>query len=96
MIALLVDIHLAEGDLLERSLPAEEQPALLVQHYGQILQQHGIRAEDLQRSYAWYVERPLTMNQLYEEVIERLNRLQAGSQAQPPTAGEVVAPQASE
>ena len=77
MIALLVDIHLAEGDLLERNLPVEEQEPLLKAHYGPILSRHGITAKQLSDSYTYYVERPLTLNELYVEVIEELNRIQA-------------------
>ncbi len=57
MIALLVDIHLAEGDMLDRSLPAEEQEVLLREHYGMILARHRITAKQLQESYAYYIRR---------------------------------------
>jgi hypothetical protein len=82
MIAVLVDVHLAEGDLLERNLPAEEQEALLRSHYQPLLARHNISARQLMDSYAYYVERPLTLNAMYEEVIEDLNRIQAQVQAQ--------------
>jgi len=82
MIAVLVDVHLAEGDLLERNLPSEEQEALLRSHYEPLLARHGISARQLMDSYAYYVERPLTLNAMYEEVIEALNRIQAQVQAQ--------------
>ncbi len=82
MIRLLVDIHLAEGDLLERNLSAEEHLPFLQRHYGQILASHGISAKQLQDSYQFYVERPLTLNTMYNEVVEQLNRMQAAVEAE--------------
>jgi hypothetical protein len=80
-VSLMVDVHLAEGDLLERSLPADEQIALLSEHYSHILASQGIAPEVLQASYAWYTARPLTLNKLYDQVLEELNRMQAEVQA---------------
>lgn len=81
MIDLLVEIHLVEGDLLERNLPAEEQEPLLKAHYGPVLYRHNITAKQLSDSYAYYVERPLTLNAMYVQVIEKLNLIQAQVQA---------------
>ena len=88
MIALLVDIHLAEGDVLDRSLPAEDQAPVLQSHYAQILALHHISAQQLQESYQFYIERPITLNGMYDEVIEILNRMQANATSPAQTNGE--------
>jgi hypothetical protein len=80
-VALMVDVHLAEGDLLERNLSAEEQLVLLREHYSHILARHGMEPEVLEASYAWYTARPLSLNKLYDQVLEELNRMQAEVQA---------------
>lgn len=83
MISVFTDLHLAEGDALERALSPERSDSLLAVHYARIAREHATDLATIQRSYAWYVARPLTMKELYAEVIERLNRLQGEWQADP-------------
>jgi hypothetical protein len=83
MISVLTDMHLAEGDALERALSPERSDSLLAVHYARIARENGTDLATIHRSYLWYVARPLTMKDLYAEVIERLNRLQGEWQADP-------------
>jgi len=76
MTAVLLSMHLAEGDALERALPPEQTDSLLTLHYGNLAREHNTDLPTIQRSYAWYVARPLTLRAMYETVVEDLNRLQ--------------------
>lgn len=76
MTAVLLSMHLAEGDALERALPPEQTDSLLALHYGRLAREHKTDLPTIQRSYAWYVARPLTLRAMYETVVEDLNRLQ--------------------
>lgn len=83
MVSVFTAMHLAEGDALERALSPGRSDSLLAVHYARIAREHDTDLAAIRRSYAWYVARPLTMQDLYAEVIERLNRLQGEWQADP-------------
>ena len=76
LVAVLVDIHLAEGDALEKALPTAEQTELLQTRYGDILAIHRIEPARFARSFQWYLDQPVTMHGVYGRVIEELTRLQ--------------------
>ncbi len=87
MISVLTEMHLAEGDALERAMAPERSDSLLASHYARIARAHDTDLAGIQRSYLWYVARPLTLKPMYDEVVERLNRLQGAWQSDPNSPG---------
>lgn len=77
MVDLLVDIHLAEGDLIERNIRGAEQGSLLAEYYSAILRVHEVSDTEFADSYDWYIARPMDMHDIYEAVIEELTAIQA-------------------
>jgi hypothetical protein len=72
MIALLVDIHLAEAlGYMERINNLEKQE-LLSAEYGVVLKKHGVSKDLLEKSYDWYLENPSVFEVMYDEVIEQI------------------------
>lgn len=72
MIALLVDIHLAEAlGYMERINNLEKQE-LLSAEYGVVLKKHGVSKTLLEKSYDWYLENPSVFEVMYDEVIEQI------------------------
>jgi hypothetical protein len=87
MISVLTAMHLAEGDALERAMAPERSDSLLASHYARIARDYNTNLETIHESYLWYVERPLTLKPMYDEVVERLNRLQGSWQSDPSSPG---------
>lgn len=77
MVDLLVDIHLAEGDLIERNIRGAEQGSLLAEYYSAILRVHEVSDTVFADSYDWYIARPMDMHDIYEAVIEEIMAIQA-------------------
>ncbi|MFY0672187.1 MAG: DUF4296 domain-containing protein [Bacteroidia bacterium] len=72
MIALLVDIHLAEAlGYMERINNLEKQE-LLSSEYAVVLNKHSVSKELLEKSYNWYLENPLVFENMYDEIIEQI------------------------
>jgi hypothetical protein len=78
MVMLLVDLHVAEADAQDRGWNPEAYQELLYRYYEQICEVHGYSLEQIERSYEYYVNLPLTMNDIYSSVLEELNRLKTG------------------
>lgn len=89
MVSVLTAMHLAEGDALERSMSPERSDSLLASHYARIARDYQTDLEAIHTSYLWYVDRPLTLKKMYDEVVERLNRLQGTWQSDPSRPGLV-------
>lgn len=76
MVAVLVDIHIAESyisNMKNDSLPE----ANLEHQYAIIMSMHKISEEEFLRSYHWYVTEPVLMNYIYGKITDRLNLLES-------------------
>ena len=49
----------------------------LAGYYGFVLDKAGVDQDAFMRSYNWYVDHPLIMNQLYQDVTQRLSILES-------------------
>ncbi len=72
MIAVLVDIHLAESYGYMERITHIEKTALLTREYGKVLKTHNLSLEKLQKSYDWYMNHPVIFDEMYDKVIEQI------------------------
>jgi len=81
MIAILLDIHVAEAAVqMER---ANKKDSLLHLYYQDIYRIHNITKEDFERNLEAWFDNPEVADQLYEKVIEGLNKSEADNFKKP-------------
>lgn len=78
MPALLVDIHLADGQL--SVLPIDSARAYRDAYYGAVFDRHGTDSTVFKQSVQFYSTRPHIMNELYADVERRLEALNRAEQ----------------
>lgn len=88
MVKVLADAHVAEAALQNIHGPRRDSLAAL--YYGQIFAIHGITKEDFEYTYDRMRQQPELLDEIYGEVMARLDRFRAGAYTeQPPQpAGE--------
>lgn len=72
MIAVLVDIHLAESYGYMERVTHIEKTELLNKEYAIILKTHNIKLEQLTQSYDWYINHPTILEVMYDSIIEQI------------------------
>lgn len=78
MTDILYDVQVAEAIFQRGGKPsAEEGLKMGRQLYRDIFEKHGISRDEFKESFTWYSNHPRLMNDMYEEIIERLNTEQA-------------------
>lgn len=78
MTEILYDVQVAEAIFQRGGKPsAEEGLKMGRQLYRDIFEKHGISRDEFKESFTWYSSNPRLMNDMYEEIIERLNTEQA-------------------
>lgn len=86
MIEVLADAHVAEAALQNIHGPRRDSLATL--YYDQIFAIHGITKEDFEYTYDRMREQPELLDEIYGEVMARLDRFRAGAYAEPQPQGK--------
>jgi len=69
MIAVLVDIHLAESYGYMLRVDGHERTTITKAEYAKIMNTHGVEYPKFRESYDWYMNHPVVYDLMYEEVI---------------------------
>lgn len=78
MTDILYDVQIAEAIYQRGGKPSAEEGLKMGRElYNKLFEKHGVTKESFQKSFAWYSNHPRLMNDMYEEIIERLNTEQA-------------------
>lgn len=77
MVNITTDIHLAESWAQERGPDTIPKDMLLKQYYGEIFTIWQVTDAEYRRSYSWYVNQPILMQELYNRVTNKLNILES-------------------
>jgi tRNA U38,U39,U40 pseudouridine synthase TruA len=71
---ILYDIHLADATMSVKHVSAYTE--IRRSHYDYIFEKHHITREKFEKSIAWYAHNPKKLEQIYDKVKERFNKLQ--------------------
>lgn len=82
MEALFVDIHLAEVYLYQRQRKGMENVEYTKDVYRLLFKKYGLSYTSLQNNLRYYAEDPKTLQQIYDNVVNRLTRIEAEKMAQ--------------
>jgi hypothetical protein len=74
MVAILVDIHLADGILMSKEFSVHEFDSAQV--YTPILQKHGYTITDFREALNQYMKNPREFESVYNKVIQQLKNMQ--------------------
>ena len=88
MASALLDMHLIEGAKVGQKIMGDTLKA--THYYEKMYHKYGISKEQFDRSFQFYSEHPEVMNNMYKEVIERLNKIQQAPPRTPLSEGEPV------
>ncbi|MFT7589674.1 MAG: hypothetical protein ACI959_001894 [Limisphaerales bacterium] len=77
MILFLRDAHLMEGAAIESNLSVLMQHGMLKREYAQLCRNHNVTIDQVRKSYGYYIEQPLTMNNIYKMVVQELTLVQS-------------------
>ncbi|MGC8864472.1 MAG: DUF4296 domain-containing protein [Bacteroidales bacterium] len=89
---LLFDLHLADGWFAIRRAQGDEPKVLATRLYDSVFASHKITREQFEQSMEWYAARPQVLDKIYDELIHRINVLQASPdslQASPAAASDI-------
>ena len=78
LVALMADIHLAEGYLADVAVMAEKD-SLAAIYYGTIFEKHKVDSVIFDRTLENYMQNPTALAKLYEKILERLQTKDAES-----------------
>lgn len=81
MVAVTLDIHLAEALVNESGPDSLSKDERLKIYYAQIFSIHHISSERYKRSYDYFVAHPVLMQEMYTRVTEKLNLMEAENAA---------------
>lgn len=76
MVSILVDVHLAEADAINRKVQPDSVKLILDKHYQSIFQIYKIEKTVFLQSFDYYSKRPEDFDRLYEKVIEQMTLLE--------------------
>ena len=74
MISALVDMHLIEGAKIGQKVMGDTLK--INTYYAKLYSKYGVSEKEFEKSFRFYSEHPGEMNKMYQEVIERLNKIQ--------------------
>lgn len=80
MVELMVDIHLLEGARIGKETIGDSLP--IHAHYENVWEKHGIRKARYDSNFLFYSRNALLMDEVYEQVLERLSRLESAVKAE--------------
>lgn len=84
MIAVLVDIHLAEASNENRSLSAIQLNEIVARKYDTVMMKHNITYAGFKTSFEYYLQHPGQFDEIYQEVVNRLSAMEGKSRAKKP------------
>ncbi|MCA1763944.1 MAG: DUF4296 domain-containing protein [Flavobacteriales bacterium] len=73
--ALMIDVQLIEGIRAQRIEVSENKGQAEAFLYADVLDKHGISREEFEKIFAYYMENPRSMELIYEQVLDSLNKL---------------------
>jgi hypothetical protein len=76
MVDVLVDVHLAEASLGLERISGPRLDQLTAKKYDSVFMKHQITYEQFKTSYEYYVEHPVVLDDMYQEVINHLSTMQ--------------------
>ena len=77
MIDVLVDIHIAEASSESHGLTSIQINQLVAVKYEGVLQKHGITRPQFQTAFDYYLRHPAELDEIYQEVVNRLTALES-------------------
>ncbi len=77
MVEILVDVHIAEASLSTQYLNPDSVAKISVSYYDYIYKIHNTTAKDFKKSYNFYMLYPLTLDKIYEQVLNEISKKQA-------------------
>ncbi len=83
MIKVLADAHLAEAAL--QNYHGSKRDSLAILYYEQIFAIHGVRKEDFEYTYDQMRQQPEQLDEIYGEVMARLDSFRTGTHYTPQT-----------
>ncbi len=86
MIEVLADAHVAEAAL--QNIHGPRRDSLATRYYSQIFAIHGITRADFEYTYDRMRQQPELLDEIYGEVMARLDRFRAGAYAPSQSEGE--------
>ncbi len=81
MVSALMDMHLIEGAKVGQKMMGDT--VKINTYYAKLYQKYGVTKKQFEKSFQFYSEHPDAMNKMYQEVIERLNKIQKEPQRTP-------------
>lgn len=76
MVEVMVDVHLAEAILRNKKISGEELDIITSDYYSRIFDKHDITKKQFDSSLVYYEKNVDQFNEIYEEVIVKLNKKQ--------------------
>lgn len=84
MVELLVDIQLIEGGIIIRKLKGKEFDKEINVYYQIAFKKHGLTKKTFEYNMRYYTDHLEKLEEIYDEVINELSKLQAESETQKP------------
>lgn len=78
MVAVLVDVHLAEAAADNRNLSANQINEVMAGRYSALYTKHGITTKQFVSSYNFYLEHAALLSSIYAEVVNQLTTRESG------------------
>lgn len=76
MVDVMVDVHIIEATLRDKKISGDSLKKLTSDYYQNLFDKHNISRQDFDSSFAYYEDNVGELNNIYEKVIERLNKKQ--------------------
>lgn len=75
MVAILVDVHLAENRVSRLGLPSSDSANVVYKRLErQIFKKHGVDTSAYEKSYVYYSSHPREMEAIYKRIVETLQK----------------------
>jgi EAL domain-containing protein (putative c-di-GMP-specific phosphodiesterase class I) len=71
-IAILIDIHLTEASLMQSNPFEKGRTVSMIMQYDKIFEKHQVSREDFMQTFDYYRQHPKEMDELYNEITERM------------------------
>ncbi|HKL02941.1 MAG TPA: DUF4296 domain-containing protein [Cryomorphaceae bacterium] len=75
--ALMIDVQLIEGIRAQRIDVSKAEGRAEEFLYAEVFDKHNISRADFEKTYAYYMKNPKSMERIYEQVLDSLNKLDA-------------------
>lgn len=81
MIAILTDVHIAEASPYGYALGTQQVNGIMANRYDDIMTKYGITYGEFKNSFDYYLAHPQEMDEIYQEIINKLSALEGKSRA---------------